>query len=63
MQDQAHDLDLLVKSSRNDLREDFFSIFRKYDELNRARAELKQLQDNLAARKAWLTKYDAEHPQ
>lgn len=63
MQDQAHDLDMLVKSSRNDLREDFFSIFRKYDELNRARAELKQLQDNLAARKAWLVKYDAEHPQ
>lgn len=63
MQDQAHDLDLLVRSSRNDLREDFFSIFRKYDELNRARAELKQLQDNLAARKAWLEKYDAEHPQ
>ncbi len=60
-QDQAHDLDLLVKSSRNDLREDFFSIFRKYEELNRARAELKQLRDNLASRKAWLEDYEARH--
>jgi hypothetical protein len=63
MPDQAHDLDQLVQSSRNDLREDFFAIFRKYAELNRARAELKQLQDNLAARKEWLAKYDAQHPR
>lgn len=62
MQDQAHDLDQLVQSSRNDLREDFFAIFRKYDELNRARAELKQLQDNLTARRAWLVKYETQHP-
>ena len=61
MQDQAHDLDQLVQSSRNDLREDFFAIFRKYAELNRARSELKQLQDNLAARKEWLAKYEARH--
>jgi hypothetical protein len=63
MQDQAHDLDQLVQSSRNDLREDFLAIFRKYAELNRARAEVKQLQDNLAARKEWLAKYDEQHPQ
>lgn len=62
MPDQAHDLDQLVQSSRNDLREDFFAIFRKYAELNRARSELKQLQDNLAARKEWLANYDAQHP-
>lgn len=60
-QGRAHDVDLLVRSERDDLREDFFSIFRKYDELNRARAELKALQDNLMARRAWLEKYDAEH--
>lgn len=63
MQDQAHELDQLVQSSRNDLREDFLAIFRKYAELNRARAELKQLQDNLAARNEWLVKYDEQHPQ
>lgn len=59
MQDEAHELEQLVESARKDLREDFFSIFRKYAELNRARAELKELQNNLAARKAWLESYDA----
>ncbi len=43
--------------------EDFFAIFRKYAELNRARAELKQLQDNLAPAMEWLAKYDAQHPR
>jgi len=51
-------MDLLVQSARADLREDFFNIFRKYSELNRSRAELKQLEDNLAARKEWLKEYD-----
>lgn len=60
-QTRAHDLDLLVESARNDLREDFFAIFRKYAELNRARAELKSWQDNLAAREQWLADYDREH--
>lgn len=59
----AHDLDLVVQSARKDLREDFFAIFRKYAELNRARAEVKALQDNLAARKEWLAKYDAAQPR
>jgi hypothetical protein len=54
----AHEMDLLVQSARTDLREDFFAIFRKYAELNRARAELKQLTDNLAARKEWLKAHD-----
>jgi hypothetical protein len=63
MQGEAHELDMLVRSRRDDLREDFFAIFRKYSELNRARAELKQLEDNLAARKEWLARYDAQHPQ
>lgn len=58
-QERAHDLDLLVQSSRDDLREDFFAIFRKYSELNRARAELKQWEDNLAARKQWLKDFEA----
>lgn len=60
MQDQAHDLDQLVQSSRDDLREDFFAIFRKYAELNRIRAEVKQLRDNLAARKIWLRNYEEQ---
>jgi hypothetical protein len=57
-QTSAHEMDLLVQSARADLREDFFTIFRKYSELNRARAELKQFEDNLAARKEWLKAYD-----
>ena len=59
----AHNMELLIRDSRADLREDFFSIFRKYAELNRARAELKGLTDNLAARKAWLADYDAKNPK
>jgi len=43
MRGKTHDLDQLVQSSRKDLREDFISIFRKYAQLNRARAEPKQL--------------------
>lgn len=61
-QGKAHEVDQLVQSSRADLREDFFSIFRKYSELNRARAELKQLEENLAARKQWLQNYDSRKP-
>lgn len=53
---EAHHLDQVVRSARDDLREDFFAIFRKYAELNRARAEIKALEDNLAARKEWLEK-------
>ena len=59
---EAHEMDQLVQSSRADLREDFFAIFRKYAELNRARAELKQLEDNLAARKKWLQDYENRKP-
>jgi hypothetical protein len=62
-QGHAHELDQLVQSSRKDLREDFFAIFRKYAELNRARAELKELNDNLAARRQWLQDYDRRQPQ
>ena len=65
-QGQAHELDQLdqlVQSSRNDLREDFFAIFRKYAELNRARSDLKQLNDNLAARRQWLQDYDKRQAQ
>ncbi|MCB1077624.1 MAG: hypothetical protein KDM64_07345, partial [Verrucomicrobiae bacterium] len=56
--DQAHEVDQMVQSARGDLREDFFSIFRKYAELNRARAELKVLEENLAARKQWLKEHE-----
>ena len=62
-QGKAHDLDRLVQSARNDLREDFFTIFRKHAELNRASAELKQLDDNLAARRQWQQDYDKREAQ
>lgn len=61
-QGKAHELDQLVQSSRADLREDFFSLFRKYTELNRARTELKELEDNLQARKQWLQDYESRKP-
>ena len=61
--DQAHEIEQLVEDSRADLRSDFFTIFRKYSELNRERAEVKALVDNLEARKAWLQEYDAKQGQ
>lgn len=57
----AHETELYVRSMRADLREDFFSIFRKYAELNKERAALDQMDRSLAARKAWLADYDAKN--
>lgn len=57
-QESAHSTELLVRDMVDDLREDFFSIFRKYTELNKERAELERLQINLEARKAWLEEND-----
>lgn len=54
----AHDTELLIQDMVSDLREDFFSIFRKYTELNKERADLDHLQKNLAARKQWLLEND-----
>jgi hypothetical protein len=57
---RAHELNDMIESARVDLRSDFFTMFRKYHELNTARAELKRLEDNLAARKEWLEIHDTE---
>lgn len=55
---EAHDTELLIEGRISDLKDDFFAIFRKYSELNKARAELRRLSDNLAARKQWLVDYE-----
>lgn len=57
-QNDAHDTELMVRDMVADLREDFFSIFRKYTELNKERAEIDRLEVNLAARKSWLEEHD-----
>lgn len=56
---KAHETEHLVEGLVSDLKEDFFSIFRKYAELNSGRSELHQLSTNLTARKKWLSDYDA----
>lgn len=56
----AHNTELLIRDMVADLREDFFTIFRKYSELNKERADLERLEENLAARKAWLAEHDKE---
>ncbi len=58
---EAHDLELLIKDAGADLREDFFTFFRKYAELNKERADLNKLRINLEARKKWLIDYDAKN--
>ena len=55
---EAHDTELLVRDMVTDLREDFFSIFRSYTELNKERADIEKLSVNLAARKKWLEEND-----
>lgn len=60
-QNEAHDTKLLIEDRVSDMREDFFSIFRKYTELNKERGEIKSLSDNLEARKQWLVDYDKEN--
>lgn len=59
-QNSAHNTELLIRDMLGDLREDFFSIFRKYSELNKERADLEKLHVNLAARQAWLKENDKE---
>ncbi|MDF1861934.1 MAG: hypothetical protein P1U87_17075 [Verrucomicrobiales bacterium] len=57
-QSDAHQTELLIRDMVSDLREDFFSIFRKYTELNQERAALESLVVNLDARKKWLAEND-----
>lgn len=59
----AHGMEQVIRDAVADMRQDFFSIFQKYSELNRERADLKALTDNLQARKEWLADYDAKNPQ
>ena len=59
---KAHETEQLVEDLASDLREDFFSIFRKYAELNKGRTELHKLSTNLEARKKWLKDYDRKKP-
>ncbi len=55
--EEAYDLGKLLEDTRTDLRSDFFLIFQRYDELNKLRAQIAAMKENLAARKAYL----AEH--
>jgi hypothetical protein len=55
--DQAHDLARLLDDTGDDVRDDFYSIFTKYSELNQEREQVAKLQANLEARKKWM----AEH--
>ncbi|MEM9017370.1 MAG: hypothetical protein AAGC68_10170 [Verrucomicrobiota bacterium] len=57
-QNEAHSTELLVQDMISDLRDDFFAIFQDYTELNKERADLERLTENLAARKQWLKEND-----
>ena len=57
---QSWEISDLLEDAKEDLRDDFFEIFRKYDELNRDRAEIARLQENLAARKKWIEEWEAK---
>lgn len=59
----AHGMEQLIHDSVGDMRQDFFAIFQKYSELNRERADIKVLHDNLQARIDWLAEYDAKQEQ
>ncbi len=56
---EAYDLGKLLEDAKDDLRSDFFMIFQKYEELNKLRAQVAQLSENLEARKTWLIDYEA----
>lgn len=57
--EESHDIDKLVTDAADDLRQDFDTMFGYYSELNGRRAQLKKLEDNLAARKAWMKEHGA----
>lgn len=57
---QSWETSNLLEDAKADLRDDFFEIFRKYDELNQDRGQIAKLQENLAARKKWIADYEAE---
>ena len=51
---QAFTIQKSIEDSTSDLRADFFSIFEKYDQLNKQRELINAMEVNLAARKKWL---------
>ena len=55
----AHELSDLLDDTAKDVRDDFFTIFAKYAELNKEREQVAKLSKNLEARKKWM----AEHGQ
>lgn len=52
----AYELADLLDDTAEDVRDDFFTIFAKYAELNREREQVAKLKSNLAARKEWMAK-------
>jgi len=60
---RSWELSELLEDAKNDLRDDFFEIFRKYDELNRDRGQIAALQENLAARRQWIADWEAKQKQ
>ena len=57
---EAHSMQLAIEDMAKDLREDFFSIFEHYAELNRQREQLAKLKANLQARKDWIKDFEAK---
>ncbi|QQL45265.1 hypothetical protein [Sulfuriroseicoccus oceanibius] len=58
---EAHDLELLIHEVAEDIDRDMDELFRKYDELKQRRAQIRNIEANLDARKQWLENYDAQH--
>ncbi|MGC4014051.1 MAG: hypothetical protein QM755_05960 [Luteolibacter sp.] len=53
-QEEAYQLDNLLEDARHDLADDFNTILRRYSDLVKERSHVKELEDNLKAREAWL---------
>ncbi len=52
--DEAFDMQKAIDDAAKDLRDDFFAIFEKYDQLTKKREQIAALQKNVEARKKWL---------
>ncbi|MEM9283069.1 MAG: hypothetical protein AAGA96_14675 [Verrucomicrobiota bacterium] len=61
--DQAYDLSNHLDDASRDLRADFFLIFQKYEELNKLRAQVAAMEENLEARRDWIAEYEAKGGQ
>jgi prefoldin subunit 5 len=58
--ESAYELADLLDDTAEDVRGDFFSIFAKYAELNKERAQIEKLTKNLEARKKWMAENASE---